>query len=371
MKIAVITLHHVRNYGSMLQTYATQRALSDLGHDVEIIDFIPKGLTLKTGIDTIAARSNPLVRIVRKISAAVVFAVQQMSMIRFLKKNVSLTRKTYHNYTELKKAPPLADAYLSGSDQIWNTQNANLPEDILAYYLQFAPENAKRIAYASSIGKDAFSEEEKANVSHWLSSFKAIGVRESHGVQLLKDIGVNMATHVVDPTLLLDKEQWMAFCKRKSNPPKKPYIFVYNLNRNPEIKIYAKRLARKENLEIINFASTLDFVSGARNRLYNTAHDFLYYLYHAKYVVTDSFHGTAFSINFSKQFVTFTAPKFNSRIHSILNLFGLQDRLLIKADADADCQKVKEQIDRKTTNDILARERDKSKEFILQSLKEE
>lgn len=369
MKIAVITLHHVRNYGSMLQTYATQKALTDMGHTVEIVDFIPQGLTLKTGIRTIASRSNPLIRFVRKASAAAVFAVQQLSMIRFLKKNTTLTKQIYHTYTELKNNPPVADVYISGSDQIWNTQNANLPEDILAYYLQFSPENAKRIAYASSIGKDSFSEEEQANVKGWLSSFCAIGVRESHGVELLKSIGVETATHVVDPTLLLDASQWMAFCNKKTAAPKKPYIFVYNLNRNPEIKRYAKRLAEKENLEIVNFASTLDFIRGAHNRLYNTAHDFLYYLYHAKYVVTDSFHGTAFSINFSKQFVTFTAPKFNSRIHSVLTLFGLQDRLLITADADTDCTVAYTPIDHNEVSQKLTKEREKSKAFLFESLR--
>lgn len=366
MKVAVITLHHVRNYGSLLQTYATQEILKKLNCEVEIIDFIPKGLTLSCGIKTIKASGNLIKDIIRKLGASLVFSIEQADTVRFLNKNISLTKQTYHNFDELLASPPLADAYISGSDQIWNTQNANLPTDILAYYLEFAPEGKKRIAYASSIGKTEFSDDEAENVKSHLEKYCAIGVREKQAVELLKTIGIEASKHVLDPTLLLTPNEWKSFLGKQNK--EKPYIFVYNLNRNPHIKSFASLLSREKNLPIINFAHTLDFIPSAKNRLINSAYDFLYYLSNAEYVITDSFHGTAFSINFGKQFLTFSAPKFNSRIQSILELFSLESRL--SAAACNDITIIDKPLDKEGIERALSHERKTSLDFLKSALED-
>jgi len=365
MKVSVITLHHVRNYGSLLQTYATQKTLEALGHEVEIVDFVPRGLTLRCGIATIRSGGNPLESAVRRCGAALVFTVEQLSMMRFLRKYITLTSRTYHSFGELTGEPPEADAYISGSDQVWNTQNANLPEDICAYYLAYAPEGLPRIAYASSIGKDAFDSTEEADaVKAHLKRYTAIGVRESHAVELLESIGIDNAVHIPDPTMAHDAGFWRSFCGPRKH--KEPYILVYNLNRNSGIKDYARRLSKEKELPVVNFAHTLDFIPGARNRIHSTARDFINFLAYAEYVVTDSFHGTAFSINLGRPFVTFAAPRFNSRIESVLAHFGLSGRLLTETEAHLSV--IDEPFDTDEIDRKLKAGREKSLKFLKTAL---
>ena len=366
MKVIVTTLHHVRNYGSLLQTYATQKTIEKLGHSCEIVDYIPRGLTLKYGILTIKSQGNFVKDIARKSAAALFFSIQQATMIRFLKKNVTLSKKTYSTYADLKNSPPVADAYISGSDQIWNTQNYNLPDDVKGYYLQYVPQGKIKLAYASSIGKDEFSAEEKACVKEYLKDFKAISVREKSAVSMLDEIGVKDAVHVLDPTLLLTKEEWLEFLGEHKKE-KEPFIFVYNLNRNVHVKNFALKLAKEKGLKIINFSDTLDFMSGADNRIHNTVFDFLYYLANAEYIVTDSFHGTAFSVNLGKQFVSFAAPRFNSRLLSILELFELQDRFLTEFDGTVDV--IYKEIDREKVERKLQSERARCTDYLDKNLR--
>ncbi len=365
MKVAVTTLHHVRNYGSLLQTYATQKTVEKLGHSCEIIDYIPRGLTLKYGILTIKSQGNIVKDFVRKSAAALFFSIQQATMINFLKKNVTLSKKKYSNFLELKNDPPIADAYISGSDQIWNTQNYNLPDDVKGYYLQYVPQGKIKLAYASSIGKDEFSQEEKVNVKEYLKDFKAVSVRENSAVSMLEEIGVENAVHVLDPTLLLTKQEWLEFLGNHKKE-KEPFIFVYNLNRNAHVKNFALKLAEQKGLKIINFSDTLDFMSGAENRIHNTVFDFLYYLSDAEYIVTDSFHGTAFSVNLGKQFISFAAPRFNSRLLSILELFGLEDRFLTEFDGTVDA--IYKDIDKEKVQNKLSVERERCINFLKQNL---
>ena len=201
MKVSIITLHHVRNFGSMLQTYATQYVLEKHKVKVEVINFVPQGLTLKTGINTIESKGGITKRILRKVAVAITFSIRQAVMIRFNQKYINMSAKIYKNYEELKENPPEADVYISGSDQIWNTQNSNLPTDLKAYYLGFVSREKKKISYASSIGKDSFSNGEARMVSSYLNNYYMVSVREKQAVELLERIGLKDVYHVVDPTI--------------------------------------------------------------------------------------------------------------------------------------------------------------------------
>ena len=369
MKVSVVTIHYARNFGSMLQTYATEQKIRKLGFDVEIVNYIPQGLRLITNINTIKKKGNLLVDFARKIVAAVVFSYAQLGMICFNRKFLTLSKRVYHCYDELQENPPVADYYIAGSDQIWNTQNKNRENDIDGYYLAFAPHSGHKISYASSIGKDSFSEKEKKEVFDKLVDYKAISVRESYAKSLLQSIGVQNVTQVLDPTLLLTASEWAAFVKnnkrRKMANRGRPYILVYNLNRNQSLKSCAKKLSEIVGLRIINLSGCLDFLPGALNVPINSPIDFLFYLKDASYVLTDSFHGTAFSINFNKQFMTFSAPKYNSRLYSLLELFKLSDRLF---DVKQDISMIKQKIDYTSVNTILNEERERSIEFLKSAL---
>ena len=330
MKIEVLTLHYITNFGSMLQTYATQTAIEDLGYDVEVVDFVPKGISFKS-----AVWPNNDVPTWKKVVKFIPFLVVNLEeyhvLNRFLSRCIHLTPKRYHCYHDLLKDVPMADAYLSGSDQVWNTQNNNPPEDLKAYFLGFVPEGKKRIAYAGSFGKSILSENEVMIIKEYIAKYNHVSVREDDGLKILQRLGFNKGVHVLDPTLLLRGEDWIRFASVKK-APRPGYLFVYNLNRNRLIKEIAKAIAKEKGLQIVNFADTFDFIPGATNRLCNTAEDFINHIANADYVVTDSFHGTAFSLNLNRQVIVVKAPRYNSRIESILRIAGVDTRMVSSVD---------------------------------------
>lgn len=327
MKVEIITLHRITNFGSMLQTYATQTVVERLGHQSEVIDFVPDGMTFKR-----ANWPNNDVSVWKKLlKLAPLFLVNLVEFSdvnRFLKRYIHLSPKRYSCYQDIIKDIPMADAYLSGSDQVWNTQNNNPPEDLKAYYLGFAPKGKKRIAYAGSFGKNTFTPEEEAIIKEYIAKYDHISVREDDGLKILHRFGFDNGVHVVDPTLLLRGDDWRKFASVKK-APKPGYVFVYNLNRNGLIKEVAQAIAKEKGLRIINFADTFDFIKGAKNRFGNTAEDFVNHIANADYVVTDSFHGTAFSLNLNRQVIVVKAPRYNSRIESILRVAELLDTRLV------------------------------------------
>lgn len=364
MKADIITLHKITNFGSMLQTYATQTAVEKLGYEAEIIDFIPDGITFKRACWP-KNNVSPIKKIIKFLPLFGCNVAQFGIMKRFMKRYVHLSKKQYSCYQDIVDSIPQADAYISGSDQVWNTQNNNPNDDLKAYYLGFVPEGKKRIAYAGSFGKNEFTEGESAIIKEFIARYDAVSVREDDGLKILERHGFTNGVHVVDPTMLLTPEEWLQFADKKALKP--GYIFVYNLNRNALLKQLAKRIAKEKGFRIVNFADSLDFISGAENRLFNTALDFINYLSHADLVLTDSFHGTAFSINFGKQFITVKAPRYNSRLESILRQTGLIEGRMVSTVEDG-MRACEEQIDYSAVTPIVEAARNKSFEYLKQAL---
>lgn len=365
MKVELITLHRITNYGSLLQTYATQTAIERMGHEVEVLDFVPEGMTFKRACWP--NNNSPVWKKVLKfLPLFAINLIQFNDTNRFLSKYIHVSKKRYGSYGEILRDIPEADAYVSGSDQVWNTQNNNPKEDLNAYYLGFVPEGKKRIAYAGSFGKNVFTDEEQTIIKNHIFNYDCISVREDDGLKILERFGYTDGVHVVDPTLLLTREEWIQFASF-SKKPKPGYVFVYNLNRNSLIKEIAKKLAKDKGLRIVNFADSLDFITGAENRVFNTALDFINHIAHADYVITDSFHGTAFSINLNRQFITVKAPRYNSRIESILRLSGLLDSRLVSS-LDAAVKVADRSIQYVTVNEKIGKAREKSYKYLQESL---
>ena len=279
---------------------------------------------------------------------------------------IHLSPKRYKCFQDIISNIPVADAYLSGSDQVWNTQNNNPPEDLKAYYLGFAPEGKKRIAYAGSFGKNTFTKDEEKIIKEYIAKYDFISVREDDGLKILHRFGFDNGVHVVDPTLLLRGEDWRKFVAVKK-APKPGYVFVYNLNRNGLIKEVAKAIAKEKGLRIINFADTFDFIKGAKNRFGNTAEDFVNHIANADYVVTDSFHGTAFSLNLNRQVIVVKAPRYNSRIESILRVAGLLETRLVGTVKEG-LKALEKPIDYQEVNPRIEAAREKSYEYIKNAL---
>lgn len=359
-KIGILTYHRVFNFGSLLQTYALQKYIEDKGQTVEVIDYYPERLQKKRLLFHVNPKwSRPVWKKIAHLIPAVITRLLGYHMMdTFLKKHIHLSKKIYETEEDLKRDLPVYDIYLNGSDQIWNVETADGLVDKV-FFMEFLPDHCIRVAYAGSFGKDDFSEDSLEEIKKYLSKYSAISVRENSGVDILEKIGIENGQWVLDPTFLLKPAQWKTI-QAKANLPEK-YLLVYNLNRNPRISSLAQRIAKDKGLKIVNFAHSFVFVKGAKNIIYPTPNLFITLFENADYVVTDSFHGTAFSINFGRQFICVPAPRFNTRLNSILDLIGETDRLL--GDKD-DFDIINKKVDYKKVNKIIDEERKKAFDFV-------
>lgn len=328
-KIGIITLHRVGNYGSVLQTYALQKKIEEKGNEVEIIDYYPRRQTILGMLKGLKNKTKKLKKslIWRTICRIVIlpsYILRKHTFRKFLKKYLKLTPKTYKVEEDLYRDIPKADLYCTGSDQVWNVEWNEKIEKV--FFLDFAPKDKIKFAYAASFGREKLEEWEKEETTNMLKEYRDISMRELSGVNILHELGLD-GINVLDPTLLLDKEEWMKMASKKYK--NKNYILMYNLNRNKKIDYYVKKLAKEKKLDIYYITYSLhEIYKKGKMKCNVEVEDFLDLIANAKYVVTDSFHATAFSINFNTQFMIVFPEKFSTRVESILKVTGLESRIV-------------------------------------------
>ena len=363
MKIDIITLHRVRNYGSSLQTLATQTYLEQKGCTAEIIDYYPErytsfGLLKRLKNKSEKLRKNPILLFGARCVISVSYIKKKLVFDSFLKRYIKLTPKTYRTEAELLADVPKADAYCTGSDQVWNSYwNEGVDRPL---YLSFVPESAFRFSYAASIGTSKLSEEEKAEVKPLISKYQYISVRENNGVDILEDAGIPGAVQMLDPTLLFPSSVWNKYTSDKFS--KKKYVVTYNLHHDKKIDEYAGRIAAEKNLKVYNISYNLhDIIRKGTLKWCPTVEEYLGLIRDAQYVVTDSFHATVFSLLFHTDFMVIYPEKASSRLRSILSLVGLEQRGCddMPSPALAD-----EAIDFSQTDAVLAQERTKTESYM-------
>ena len=325
MKISLITLHCVNNYGSVLQTYATQKVLADMGHQVEIVDYYRPDLTfIHKLFSCFLYEQHNLKGLLKNLVFLPSNIAMQKMFGAFREKYFFRTQHKYYNNDDFKQHPIIADAYIVGSDQVWNSAlNHGI---IYPYYLSFAQKGKKKIAYSSSFGVDSLREEEKTINRELLGTFDYITTRELSGVDIVKKLGISNVSQILDPTLLLAKEKWLELsepCKEKE-----PYILVYQLHHHEGLDAYISSLAKKKGLKVIRICYHYDeFRKFGHCVFLPRVEKLLSYIANANYVITDSFHVTAFSINLNTQFESLVpAKQFGGRISSLLTLVNLQER---------------------------------------------
>lgn len=324
MKIKTITCHKVYNVGASLQAYALVRYLSDLGHEVEIIDYRPEYLSRHYRMDVVnnPRFNRPIVKqlyLIAKLPGRLKARKSQRkkNFDEFEKQYLPLTKRCYSSNEELKENPPFADVYLTGSDQIWNTlfQNGRDP----AFYLEFAPNGSIRASYAASFATEDIIEEWKKPVKKWLNKLDYISVRESSGVEIVKKLDIENVKQVMDPVFLLDRNIWEELAIGEK--PQSPYLLVYDFDKNPAINEYAKKIAEERNLKIYSM-----FHNTIADCCYTEAGplEFLRLVCGAEYIISNSFHATAFAIIFEKPFAVFEREeKINTRLQDLLSLLNL------------------------------------------------
>ena len=367
MKINVITRHSVPNYGSILQSYATQKTIEKLGHESEIINYTRYEERYNNLANTLIKGKkwdkNPITRVLYKVIQTPNYAKMYKKFAKYRKELLKETELEYGSLEELKNNIPNADVFCSGSDQIWG--KIGTAEYDEAYFLEFA-KNKKCISYASSFGKTELTDNLKKNIKRLLKKYSSILVREDSAKEILKNQGFNNVEHVLDPTLLLDNQTWINLAN-KAKIKSDDYVLVYQLHDNKEFDNYAKEFAMKKNLKLLRVSASLHHITRSGKLIYlPTPYEFLSYFNNAKYILTDSFHATVFSIIFNKKFIDILpANKTGTRIESVLNLLGIENRLLKSYN---DFESIDRNIDYNKVNLKLEEERKKSIELFQKAI---
>ncbi len=369
MKISIITVLNTVNYGSALQTLATQKFFEKLGLEVEFVDYWRKDQTKKARIRRIILDKKKTVKQWIKKPLRDFFEIQAINesekvFRKFILEKIHLTDKTYSTFEELTNDCPQADMYATGSDQMWNSGwNQGIER---SFFLEYVPEEKKRIAFATSIGKIKFEETEAKEIIPLIQKYDLITLREQSAVDLLGNYGVD-GSLVLDPTLTLNKEEWFEIIPEKKR--EKPYLLVYQLHLthdNANFSEAIKKIAEQKGLEIVRIAYSHSDRKVGEKVVLPEVFEFLSLIKGAEFIVTDSFHGTAFSINFNKQFAVIYPEHFSTRMDNILQLTDLQERRYRNSDT---IDKWEKQISYEPINAILDERRSKVKELFINYMK--
>lgn len=365
--ILIITHRPQSNYGGIAQAYALQRFLRTLGHNVETtttlgppyVRYILSNPILKKYIS-----SNPVVRkILRKGPRPDIEAISKLTGT-FVKKNIV---EIPLRIAEKKSKQGLYDLYIAGSDQIWRPRYSYLPD----YMFSFVKDgSAPKISYAASFGKDdldEFSAKLKRKTRRLAQRFDAISVREKSGVDLVRHYWNRDAHHHIDPTLLLSAEDYDSLIQNASLPFEAAIetgIFTYILDPSEHaqsIVSLTEKVLEKSSYSLIDG----DLNGG---NILPSFEQWLLCFKESSFVITDSFHGTVFSIIFNKPFISIgNRSRGLARFSSLLGAFSLEDRLILDSD-EVSPDLIKKAIDWEKINRILDREKKKSKNYLCKFL---
>ena len=371
-KIGIITFHAAHNYGSVLQAYATQTVLERLGYSTEIINYRLKNQ--REFYNNLYSRQfgfKDFLKRLYRLPEHKQRAIRSEKFEKFIHEKLLLSEHEYRTYDQLVKADLNYDLLVSGSDQVWNrncvAEFATEPsESILGYFLAFGGDDVKRISFSSSIG--AFKEEKISDYLKYLSKYDYLSVREQISAEALSEMLKKNVKNTLDPTLLLNYNDWDSICTKQEENEK--YIFVYSLASFRSVQQLLKSvriLAEKHNLKVISvtpFSSV--HVKGIDTRQDCGPLDFINYIKNAELVITNSFHGTAFSINMSTPFYSIKADS-DKRKSLLMERLGLPDRTVssvseIEQISDYSC-------DYTNTQMLLEKEREDSLNYFADILR--
>lgn len=342
-KIGILTFNRAINYGAVLQAYALKTVCNKYGA-TEIINY--KNEMIERAYSLYS--SNIIKRFLKKVQ----FSKKNRKFFDFIDENA--TEKIY-DINNFSSAEETFDKIIVGSDQVWSFYCSGNDK---TYLLHGVSDNVKKYSYAASFGAPVLPQWQLPIFKECLSKFEKISVREETGRKILKE-QVNIDSSVVlDPTLLLDKEEWSRSLNIRKM--KKKYILTYFLDNDIELKEIASAISKKTGLPIYNITTSTKSFFGEKVIKNAGPKEWAEYFYNAEFVVTSSFHGTAFAINFEKQFYTYAKNNRASRIVDLLSSLGIESRRISNAD-DVDLSK---QINYAQVNEKLNGERKKSFEFI-------
>lgn len=366
MKIKTITCHNVYNVGASLQSYALLFYLKGLGHDVEIIDYQPEYLrhyqlwrVNNSFFDKIFLKQiYLLLKLPERIKTR--NEKRKRKFDEFTREYLTTTENTYWSFEELEKNPPEADVFFAGSDQIWNPLFPNGKDP--AFYLEFVNKDSVKASYAASMAVDRISKEFGEKFRIRLKNMDYLAVRETSALQIIKKLGIQSVYQVMDPVFLMDSYEWSNINSNLNLNEK--YILLYDFDNNEEVLKLVKEIAQKYQWKIYSVLNSKEC-----DRCFNQEGpiEFVDLIRKAELVVSNSFHATAFSIIFEKDFLVFQRREhINTRMLDLLLMLGLSERVVTNMKNISNLEK----INYKKVNSILREKIAKSKEYIDKVLEE-
>ncbi|HHP0481231.1 TPA: polysaccharide pyruvyl transferase family protein [Vibrio campbellii] len=361
MKVGIITIHNVSNYGAVLQAYALKELVKtkydvnvidyDNRHVSKSLDYVRFGASVHSCLGMVKDifRILPRVRVIPKFKS---FISQEMDLVPY-------TADKIRKY----------DVLVSGSDQIWNPACVSRDKTFIPeYFLSFASEAQKKVAYASSCGAYEYSPSEEKILNKYLDSYDALSTRESKASEYLSSLTGRSVMHVLDPTLLLKKSDWLE--RLGDNKFRQgEYILLYVIKKTPLLKQVINRLKENLGIRVILCEQGLHFDTVVDEHIRDAGpRDFISLFNNAKFVVTDSFHGTTFSLIFNKPFFSVSPGANVNRISSLLEVVGLESRIIHNENSLQEIDSSSCELDFTDANKRLDVERQKSKKFLFSSL---
>ncbi len=361
MKVGILTLHNALNYGAVLQVTGLYTFLTRLGYDVEIINYIPDEIY---GYYNYHIFSKPI-SIKSIVSKSIRYSRNKKEtkfFKDFLNDNIKLS-KVCKTELELKELCNNFDAIVCGSDQVWNPKaTANLTK---SFYLGIIEnKNISKISYAASYGNINTISDIKEVLKNYLKDFDGISVREDEAVDITKELSGKDVEKLIDPSMLLNKNDYISK-ENKTDTPEQ-YVLTYKLNDNDDLTNQVINISKKLGIKIISLGKK---IPGSIFKKDIGPAEFIYLYNNARFVVTNSFHGTVFSLIFNKPFLTFGNGNYNSRMETILKLTNQTKRLIL------DNKNIEELLKLLTVEEdyefekIIENERQKSKEFLEKYLR--
>lgn len=321
--VLMTTFHKALSYGGCLQAYATFRVIKNLGYDVRVIDFENPYEARKKTLSSLLGKGTSQ-EIVATLVKDVFFKGSQYRKSAFgdFCSCLPLTENTYASTCEMEDVR--ADVFVVGSDQVWNPEITNGLEP--AFFLDFGVAR-KRVSLSSSMGSHIPSEDELRQMTRYLARFTSISVREEFARARLapgsrKDVRVTL-----DPTLLVEPEEWRRFAVEPSGFKVRPYILLFMVaNPSTQYVGYLDGISRKTGCEVVQVRLNSNRPKGVSRVIPATPQEFVWLVENASMVFTDSFHGIAFSIGLETPFVFLPNPGNNVRIEELLAFCGLEGR---------------------------------------------
>ena len=353
--VGVITFFNYCNFGAALQCYGLYKTLSDLGYQVEYLDYTCPFIGHPFSIDSL--RKRGLIGYIYQGCGTLFYLPRRAQFAKFRERIAHTEPLTPSNIDVYGDS---YDAYITGSDQVWSTKLTDFDTN---YFLSFVRDHTKKRSYAASFGGQSYNMDRADEYRLLLSDFAAISVREDYGRQIVHELTGGDADITIDPTLLLRREDWEQVAS-SIRYDSKPYIMVYQLGFSNNLVKAANRLRKQKGVHVRYVPFPLGGFVPGRYQLHLGPAEWLAQFRDASYVVTDSYHGVIFSLLFEKQFVVVAAGQHkNQRVVSLLEHLGLENRVI-----ENDVEGIDEPIDYDRVKALLELDRQTSIEWLTKHL---